>query len=667
MRMLAGWLLMATAAEANEPLRSIREVRSVSSKVALTRLTVELDATVLYADPEKNEAIVDDGTASCYVRLLGKGVAPVTRDRVHIHGQTWQFGLFPHIEAQECRILGKVALPAPQHPGVDELFLPSLDSGWVELPALVTGVEAGGLGYTLVVEVFGHEMKANLPQVPDADQRAASLMMRRVRMTCVAATIFNAQMQMAGRHFFIPSFDLVVPTSPPPGEGDAPLVSTLEILTGNAGPDRPVRISGVVTHEDAKGFFLRDECGSAFVQTAMMGSFSPGTRVSAIGFGRMAPYRPILRAAAVTRTGDGPAPRPKWLDPAKGNLSELHDELVELSADFVGLRHGREEDFLLCRSAGAYFEALLPRGASGEAVTLAAGDELMLSGICKLITSRPMPRPEWADGFQIQLAGVDGLRVLRKAPWWTNARLLYALGIAVALCSLSLAGVLLLRRRVAGQMEIISNKLRSEAVHTERDRMARELHDTLEQQLAGVSLLVDGIARATESNPDAVAERVCVARKMIRHTRAEARRSVWDLRSRILESAGLAAALREMAGALGAKSEGPAIELHLEEPLPTLPKGVDFHLLRIAQEALGNAVKHASADRVIIDLRRRVGALVLSVMDDGCGFTTTDDLFDDPSHFGMVGMHQRADRIGARLLVESSTGNGCRISVELPI
>lgn len=648
------------------PISSIREVRALPRAAALGSLPVEIESTVLYSDRAKLEAIIDDGTGSCYLRLNKNAPELRPGDRVRIRGVTWQFGLFPHVEADACAVTGNGPLPEPHRPGVDELFLPSLDSDWVEVPARVTGVESGGLAYTLVVDVFGHELKADLPAAEDANERALALMQRRVTMKAVAATVFNSEMQMAGRHFFVPSFDMLVPVSPPPEEKEALPLKTVEVLTGDAGPDRLVRLEGVVTLEDGDGFHLRDSSGSVFVQTSLMGRFEPGTQVRVMGFGRMAPYRPVILAAKVRPTGASKPPLPVRMDLSLGYQPAMHDELVAVEAEFLGLRHGQSDELLLCRSGGLFFEAVLPGGAEGQTSGLGPGDRIELRGICKLFTTHPMPRPEWVDGMRIHLAREGGIRLLRKAPWWTPERLLAALGTVALLLVIALGAVVLLRRRVAGQMAIIGGKLREEAVHLERDRIARELHDTLEQQLAGVAMQVDGIGRAALTNPSVLPERVSLARRMIRHTRAEARRSVWDLRSRTLQRAGLTAALRELCTSAQRTADGPEVVLEAPDRLPEFRNGADFHLLRIAQEALGNALKHASARRIVVALEVDGDLVTLSVSDDGVGFEHSGDA-EDPAHFGLVGIRQRAEGIGASLAINSSPSNGTRVMVSLPI
>jgi hypothetical protein len=104
-------------------------------------------------------------------------------------------------------------------------------------------------------------------------------------MSAVVGTIFNGRMKVAGRHFFVPSFDHLVPVTDPPDSGNVPLTTAMELLTGNAGQETLVRLEGLVTLENESGFYLRDGAGSAFVRTPLMERFRRGAssrqRVSA--------------------------------------------------------------------------------------------------------------------------------------------------------------------------------------------------------------------------------------------------------------------------------------------------------------------------------------------------------------------------------------------------
>jgi signal transduction histidine kinase len=222
----------------------------------------------------------------------------------------------------------------------------------------------------------------------------------------------------------------------------------------------------------------------------------------------------------------------------------------------------------------------------------------------------------------------------------------------------------MLRRQVSRQLTVIGRKLRSEAVGEERDRMARELHDTLEQQLSGVALQLDGLDHAVTRDPAAAARALTLARRMLRYTRLEARRSVWDLRSKLLENHGLPAALHTIAESLGTSS-GPTIEIRVTGREKGLAPGADFHLLRIAQEATTNAIKHASASSILIALDYLADRVLLRIQDDGRGFNPAADRLVPEPHFGLLGMRERAAKMGASLEITTSPGHGCQLAVSL--
>ena len=665
-------LLSSIPCPGAEPLRTLAEVRALSDEAALAGQSVRVEAVVLYADPLMGSTIIHDGTAACYNGVNFGAVDPASRpkpgDHVRFEATTKLLGITPHIESQQWTILGRGEIPEPHQLRADEIYLPRIDPAWIEVPAVVVGVETGGIAYTLAVEVFGQTFKADVPISPDAAERAAALMQRPVRMRAVLGTVYNSHRQMIGRHFYVPSFDEIRPTAPAVNGAGVPLLKVLELLSRKFSPNDLVSVEGVVTQADAKGFHLRDGSGSARVQAAMSGSLPAGTRVSVEGYGAIAPFRPVLRASKVTRLASGPPPEPVAMDIPSDFQSVDHSllqmEWVRLDADFLGSRRIQNETILQCRANGLVFEAILPNG-TAHPPDFIAGDHLQLTGICELTTTHPLPRPEWVDGFRIRLADSSAVTLLHRAPWWTIGRLYAALGAMTGLALLGTLGTLFFRRVVHKQARVIGEKLGDEAVSDERDRMARDLHDTLEQQLAGVALQLDGLAKVAKTDPSQISSRLGLARRMLRHTRVEARRSVWDLRSKVLELQGLGTALSSMAA--GASSdEGPDVVLEIGELTRPLPNGSDFHLLRIAQEALANAIKHAAAREVRISLHETPDAVVLTIRDDGHGFVPAPPNAPVTSHFGILGMHERVEKISASLDIQSSPGHGCTVTVTLP-
>ena len=664
--LLTGLPLAPPAAGAPPLLTRLAEVRALPAAEAAAGRTIEVTGIVVGIEPESPwNFFLHDGSAGCFVKAaLGARSPTVTPgDRIRVTGRSDPLGYYPSIRDALITVTGRAALPPPMKPDAGQLFAPEMDSEWVELPAVVIGYEADATRSTLSLQVHGMPFKAELPTAPDAEKKAAALMQRPVRLQGVVGTIFNRQRQMTDRHLFVASFDAIVPTLPPADQGSPPLLTVGTLLSAGHGPLSRVRVQGVVTQTSTEGFYLRDASGSTLVHAAKADRLAPGSRVEAEGFGAVAPFRPVLRATRVQSLGTRSPAAPLRFD-FKSDPAGLQSELVSLEADFLGLREGPFDDILQFRSGEHFFEALRPSRSGAEDPPLGVGDRLRLTGVCELTTTHALPRIAGVDGFRIHLPDAGGVEILQRAPWWTPRRLLIALGITGVLAVLGIIGTWMLRRQVSRQLTVIGRKLRSEAVGEERDRMARELHDTLEQQLSGVALQLDGLDHAVTRDPAAAARALTLARRMLRYTRLEARRSVWDLRSKLLENHGLPAALHTIAESLGTSS-GPTIEIRVTGREKGLAPGADFHLLRIAQEATTNAIKHASASSILIALDYLADRVLLRIHDDGRGFNPAADRLVPEPHFGLLGMRERAAKMGASLEITTSPGHGCQLAVSL--
>jgi signal transduction histidine kinase len=220
---------------------------------------------------------------------------------------------------------------------------------------------------------------------------------------------------------------------------------------------------------------------------------------------------------------------------------------------------------------------------------------------------------------------------------------------------------MVLRRRVREQMEIIRQKLRSGAVLEERNRIARELHDTLEQELAGITLQLDLAVDCFQRAPRVAEQAVETARNMSRHSMVEARRSVWDLRCQLLEDGDLVSALSQIVAPL-APADG-RIQVKIEGNPVRLPGPIEMNLLRIGQEAVGNAVKHGRARAVTIELRYTPDFVRLTVTDDGRGFDA--EQANRTGHFGILDMRERAQSMGSRLNIQSDPAKGTTVLIEV--
>lgn len=340
----------------------------------------------------------------------------------------------------------------------------------------------------------------------------------------------------------------------------------------------------------------------------------------------------------------------------------MHHERVVVDCVFLTLRQGLQETVLQCRRGNNYFEAWLP-AISPSNLSLRPGDRLRLTGIYEVTTTRPMPRIEWADGFRINLPDESVIEILARASWWTTERVLMAFGLALAaLCVVFIWGWQL-RRRVAAQSVIIARQIEQGVIKDERERIARELHDTLEQDLAGLSMQLGNLAPALGGNPDLAHQRLSLARRMLQHCRSEARASVSDLRNLHLLNRSLPEAMREALPKAAADSEA-VFHFELNGTPQPLRANTQNHLLRIAREAVFNAARHANPDRIGVRLTYDTEAVTLEVKDDGNGFDSTRK--PPAGHFGLVGMRERANKIHADFSIESSTGSGTKLRVRLP-
>jgi signal transduction histidine kinase len=200
----------------------------------------------------------------------------------------------------------------------------------------------------------------------------------------------------------------------------------------------------------------------------------------------------------------------------------------------------------------------------------------------------------------------------------------------------------------------------------ERGRLAREIHDTLAQGFVGISSQLDAVALTLNGHVDVARKHLDLARKMVRHSLTEARRSVMDLRASALEGHDLPAALSEAAPQWTAGST-VEIRVDVEGDNRPLPEETEQHLLRIAQEAVTNAVKHAHASQVRIHLEMAKRKLSLRVADNGQGFEQDEAFSEVGGHFGLLGMRERAERLGGELLLHSEPGRGTEVAVTVPL
>ncbi len=208
----------------------------------------------------------------------------------------------------------------------------------------------------------------------------------------------------------------------------------------------------------------------------------------------------------------------------------------------------------------------------------------------------------------------------------------------------------------------LASKARMSAVVEERQRLARELHDAVSQQLFAISMTATAVKRTLDLDFDRARRQVELIEEMAAAAQSEMRALLLHLRPVHLEGKRLVEAIPELVEEMRAKI-AMDISLDMEEDL-LLNKGMENHLFRIVQEALSNTLRHAKATKMDIVLQRRGDSVRLGIRDNGIGF---DLQTKKHASYGMVNMEERVNEIGGSLNVASAPGKGTRIEIRVPI
>jgi signal transduction histidine kinase len=252
--------------------------------------------------------------------------------------------------------------------------------------------------------------------------------------------------------------------------------------------------------------------------------------------------------------------------------------------------------------------------------------------------------------FAVLLRSSDDVEVIAGPPWWSAGHL-----VAIVI------GILL----VALIINFLYHRLESmrlRAVVEEREHLAYEMHDTLAQSVAGIGFQLEAIRAAMPEDLSKVHRQLDFASELVRHSHAEARRSIDMLRPQQLESEGLLHALTSCAERL---VEGGAMRIigQSSGDVRPVPLRVADVFYRIGQEAIANAVRHARSSVIVISLAYLKHAVQLTIEDNGCGFNVEEDV----RGLGIQGMRRRAASISGKLEIYGSEGNGTRVVATAPL
>jgi signal transduction histidine kinase len=299
--------------------------------------------------------------------------------------------------------------------------------------------------------------------------------------------------------------------------------------------------------------------------------------------------------------------------------------------------------------------------------SLPAGCRLKLTGVyaaqggSSVLGSR-------TTSFELLLDSPAEVKVLARPPWWTLKHVLVVMEALTTALMAAVGWVYLLRRRVRLATAQLQEETQVSATLAERNRLASEIHDSLQQSITGIMMQLDAATATLDENenPETVRGYLDSAQSMAQFSLTEIEHALWNWQSPALENADLGMALQHIAQQVSSASR-TQVTVERDGPLRRLGPTVEHHLLRIGQESITNALKHAQAQNIFVVLSYSESSVRISIRDDGCGFVPGKALSAHQGHFGLESLRGRARKMGAQFNVLSAPGKGATIEVVVPL
>ncbi|MDZ8119137.1 sensor histidine kinase [Pontiella agarivorans] len=663
-----------------EPMTVIRDIRNLPPEKAAQELPVEICGLVSSLHPRKPGMFIFDGENGIYVTLpknAGEIEGLRFANKIRIIGKTGKGNFLPTVTAESIEVLSTEALPDPLVFNWKHLHDPSVDCQWFKVGGWMTGLYIQEeLDYVVAeLDVYDSTILVLFPNDPGMFERVKKHMFHYVIINGVAGTLYNTHRQMLGRYIFTHAATSIYPEKAGKKHHSKQLIPLQEIYRYGANRQIPLHTFGTVIHATQDTIYLRNEHTTLKAKAMSDIELYPGDEVELTGYIRPNLIAPEFGAYEVRRTGHGAIPEPKRIETKPYYYPVgLHNELVQLDAVTVGLANSLSprnppenkpdsmHETLLCRKDDWFFNVQLPEG---EVIknALSPGTTIRITGICKF--SRNHDRLFFREPALISLTprSMADITVLKPAPWWTPKRLFWGLGTALFFLLGYQIWVTLLRKRVITQTQTITSQIKRESILNERQRIARELHDTLEQALTGLSMLLGNSKLQLKSNIEKGRHSLELAESMLKYCREESRSTINDLRGGILEKTDLPSAIRKTIAPL-IEECGAKLSFSCTGTPCRLTLSAERHILRITSEAITNAARHGAPQHISVSMLFEQNYLNVKITDDGCGFDT--NILTSSTRFGIQGLHERANHVGGFIEIQSAPGKGTSVELNIP-
>ena len=678
-------------------------------------IPVEIRGVVTAAQPDADwggRFFVQDESAGIFVENIGTN-QPSPGDLVEISGISHPGGFAPIITTPKWRRLGVAPLPYAKPVPIEQLMAGIEDSQRIEISGVIRSFRPKGVVVVFQVAAGGYKLEVNAP--PPVGINPKSLIGARVRVRGTAATFYSGKL----RHLItvtlhvprVEDFIIEHPESIDPFSTPAIPLDSLAQYRNNRELGQRVHVKGVVIYQrPGDDLFIQDATAGMQIKTKLQEKVAPGEVIEAVGFPDFEQFLPILQDAVYRRTKDPhqtPITKSVTIPELEGGYRHADlititgwvlDRALEQAARFGGGQSG-QRTILTLQNSNYLVRVEGPRTAAGaDELVAPVGSYVEVSGVC--LTK--IAEDGRIQSVQVLLPAGAAVRILRQPNWWTPRRLLMGLAGLFTFLIVALSWLFMISKKNAALKVSILEKeeakvelqhanehleervrerteqlklqitarqeaeVQFKAVLNERTRLAQELHDTLEQTLTGVALQMDTAAKFSETDSARANHHLELARNLLTQSQSEVRCSVWDLRSRSPEQIDLAGLLVKISNQV-TEDTSLVVAVDAKGSVRQLPEIIEENLLRVAQEALTNIIKHAGASEAKIALDYGSRSIGLTISDNGKGFVVNEQAGPHSGHFGLLGITERTSRLNGKVSLTSAPGNGTVIQVTIPL
>jgi signal transduction histidine kinase len=700
-----------SAQEPDAVLTNASAILALSGEQAAQGIKISITGVVTAAEPTwGGRFFIQDSSAGVFVENISK-FQPNPGDVLVVSGVSYPGGYAPIISKPNWMKIGEAPLPPARPVAIEQLMLGAEDGQRIEISGVIREAETTNNLLQIDLSSGGYRIRVYAPISPSIDPR--KLVGSKVDVKGTPATDYNAPLRrLISVDVYVPfvkDFVIEKAAAVDPFGGPLTLISHIaQYRAGRSYEDR-IHVKGVVLYQRrGEDLFIRDATGGLQIKSSQIQSVAKGDVVEAVGFPAFENFLPVLEDATFKKVS-GPQVNELPLSVPTGELLEgmHHSELITMRGTLLDRLEEQGTSpalqpaintILVLQTNNLMFTAKSETaGPNPSLKSIPIGSVIEVSGICFLLSDEAGN----IKSFQILLPTSNSVRMISKPSWLTPEHLLITLAIAFLVIIVGMSWVVMVTRRNSALRYLIHEReldqkelqkahdtlewrvkerteqlkfqitakkeaeVQFKATLTERTRLAKDLHDTIEQTMTGLTLQLNSVRKLFQVDPKTTAHRLELIRNMVRMCRVDLKRSIWDLRSRELEQFDLCKAVSVSANRI-ANNAGIRVEVETKGNVRPLPEVIEENLLRICQEAVTNAVKHSDATLIKIELEFGNQNIILKVQDNGKGFLPENCAGPNDGHFGLLGMAERAKRLDGQIFITSAPGAGTSIRAELP-